>query len=211
LKNPGPAGRVADGTLSPDLDNQVPGRRPARKSIPDNPMDFDLADGVRVLERIPATLRALLAGLPPAWTDATESPGTWSPYVVVGHLVHCERADWIPRARIILAQGPDRRFTPLDREAQFRESQGKRLPELFDEFARLRGENVKTLEEWVLTDYDLGLEGEHPEFGPVTLRQLLATWVAHDLAHLNQISRVMAKRYKEAVGPWRRYLGVMER
>jgi hypothetical protein len=174
-------------------------------------MDFDLADGVWVLERTPGTLRALLAGLPPAWTDATEGPDTWSPYIVVGHLVHCERADWIPRARIILAQGPDRRFTPLDREAQFRESQGKRLPELLDDFARLRAENIATLEEWVLTEYDLGLEGEHPELGLVTLRQLLATWVAHDLAHLGQISRVMAKQYKEAVGPWRRYLGVMER
>jgi hypothetical protein len=129
----------------------------------------------------------------------------------VGHLVHCERADWIPRARIILAHGPDRRFTPVDREAQFRESQGTPLPGLLHEFARLRAENVKTLEEWALTDYDLGLEGEHPEFGLVTLRQLLATWAAHDLAHLGQISRVMAKQYKEAVGPWRRYLGVMER
>jgi hypothetical protein len=130
---------------------------------------------------------------------------------VVGHLVHCERADWIPRARIILAQGPDRRFTPLDREAQFRESRGKRLPELLDEFARLRGRNLETLKGWELGEVELPLEGEHPEFGPVTLRQLLATWVAHDLAHLNQISRVMAKQYKEAVGSWRRYLGVMER
>jgi hypothetical protein len=99
----------------------------------------------------------------------------------------------------------------VDREAQFRESQGKRLPELLDEFARLRAENIATLEGWTLTDYDLGLEGRHPEFGPVTLRQLLATWVAHDLAHLGQISRVMAKQYKDAVGPWRRYLREMER
>jgi hypothetical protein len=174
-------------------------------------MDFDLADAVWVLERTPGALKALLGGLPPAWTDATEGPDTWSPYIVAGHLIHGERADWIPRARIILAHGPDRRFTPVDREAQFRESQGKRLSELLAEFARLRAENLATLEGWTLTDYDLGLEGEHPEFGPVTLRQLLATWVAHDLAHLNQISRVMAKQYKEAVGPWRRYLGVMAR
>jgi hypothetical protein len=129
----------------------------------------------------------------------------------VGHLVHCERADWIPRARIILAQGPDRRFTPVDREAQFRESQGIPLSELLAEFARLRAENLATLDEWALTDHDLALEGEHPEFGPVTLRQLLATWVAHDLTHLGQISRVMAKQYRNAVGPWRKYLGVMER
>jgi hypothetical protein len=174
-------------------------------------MDFDLAEGVAVLERTPATLRALLGGLPPAWTDATEGPDTWSPYIVVGHLIHGERADWIPRARIILAQGPDRRFTPVDREAQFRESQGTPLSELLDEFARLRAENLATLEGWALTDYELAQEGEHPEFGVVTLRQLLATWVAHNLAHLGQISRVMAKQYREAVGPWRRYLGVMER
>ena len=174
-------------------------------------MDFDLAQGLGVLERTPEVLRALLAGLPPAWTDATEGPDTWSPYIVLGHLVHCERANWIPRARIILAQGPNRRFTPVDREAQYKESQGKRLLELLDEFARLRAENLATLEGWALTDHELALEGEHPEFGPVTLRQLLATWVAHDLAHLGRISRVMAKRYREAVGPWRRYLAVMER
>ena len=174
-------------------------------------MDFDLAQGMAVLERTPGTLRALLAGLPPAWTDATEGPDTWSPYVVVGHLIHGERTDWIPRARIILAQGPDRRFVPFDREAQLRESRGKPLDELLEEFSRLRAENLATLAGWQLTDAQLALEGEHPELGPVTLRQLLATWVAHDLAHLNQISRVMAKQYKEAVGPWRRYLGVMER
>jgi hypothetical protein len=174
-------------------------------------MDFDLAQGVVVLERTPATLLALLAGVPPAWTDATEGLDTWSPYIVVGHLIHGERADWIPRARIILAQGPDRRFTPVDREAQFRESQGIPLSELLAEFARLRAENLATLDEWALTDHDLALEGEHPEFGPVTLRQLLATWVAHDLTHLGQISRVMAKQYRNAVGPWRKYLGVMER
>lgn len=174
-------------------------------------MDFDLAEGTAVLERTPGVLRALLDGLSARWTDATEGPDTWSPYVVVGHLVHGERADWIPRARIILEQGADRRFAPVDREAQFRESQGKPLSELLDEFARLRKGNLATLAGWLVTDEQLELEGEHPEFGAVTLRQLLATWVAHDLAHLGQISRVMAKQYKEAVGPWRGYLGVMER
>lgn len=172
-------------------------------------MDFDLTTGIAVLERTPRTLRVLLEGLPPAWTDATEGPDTWSPYVVVGHLIHGERTDWIPRARILLAQGANRRFTPYDRFAQFRESQGKSLGALLDELARLRAENLATLTGWRLTDAQLALTGEHPEFGAVTLRQLLATWVAHDLGHLVQISRVMAKQYREAVGPWRAYLSVM--
>jgi hypothetical protein len=153
----------------------------------------------------------MLAGLPPSWTDATEGPETWSPYVIVGHLIHGERTDWIPRARIILAQGDDRRFTPYDRFAQFRESKGKSLSDLLDEFAKLRTENLATLREWALTDAQLALEGVHPEFGPVTLRQLLATWVAHDLGHIAQTARVMAKQYREAIGPWRAYLPVVDR
>ncbi len=174
-------------------------------------MDFDLATGVAVLERTPATLRAMLAGLPPAWTDADEGPETWSPYVILGHLIHGERTDWIGRARIILAQGPDRRFQPFDRFAQFRESEGKSLAQLLDEFEQLRAENLETLAGWRLTDDELALEGEHPEFGAVTLRQLLATWVAHDLGHIAQTARVMAKQYREAIGPWRAYLPVMDR
>ena len=174
-------------------------------------MDFDLATGIAVLERTPHALRALLAGLPPAWIDATEGPETWSPYVIVGHLIHGERTDWIPRARLILDQGARRRFTPYDRFAQLRESQGKPLARLLDELAGLRAENLATLATWRLTDAQLALEGEHPEFGPVTLRQLLATWVAHDLAHIAQTARVMAKQYREAVGPWRAYLPVMDR
>lgn len=174
-------------------------------------MDFDLTNGTAVLARTPHALRALLAGLPPAWTDADEGPETWSPYVVVGHLIHGERTDWIPRARIILDQGPSRRFELYDRFAQFRESEGKTLADLLDEFARLRSENLATLAGWRLTDRQLALEGEHPDFGPVTLRQLLATWVAHDLGHLAQTARVMAKQYREAVGPWRAYLPVLDR
>ena len=173
-------------------------------------MDFDLTDGIAVLERTPHTFRAMLAGLPAAWTDADEGPETWSPYVIVGHLIHGERTDWIPRAQIILAQGPQRRFEPYDRFAQFRESQGKSLADLLDEFAHLRAGNLATLAGWRLTDAQLALEGEHPEFGPVTLRQLLATWVAHDLGHIAQTARVMAKQYREAIGPWRAYLPVME-
>lgn len=172
---------------------------------------FDLVAGVAVLERTPRTLRAMLDGLPELWTDATEGPGTWSPYVIVGHLIHGERTDWIPRARIILARGANRRFAPYDRFAQFRESQAKSLAQLLDEFARLRAENLATLAAWRLAEAELALEGEHPEFGPVTLRQLLATWVAHDLGHVAQVARVMAKQYREAVGPWRAYLPVLER
>lgn len=174
-------------------------------------MEFVLNDGVDVLRRTPGVLRALLDGLPPAWIEATEGPDTWSPYVVVGHLIHGERADWIPRARIILAQGETRRFEPYDRYAQFRESEGKSMAELLEEFAALRAANLATLEAWRLTEAQLALEGEHPAFGAVTLGQLLATWVAHDLSHLTQVSRVMAKQYREAVGPWRAYLSVMDR
>jgi hypothetical protein len=174
-------------------------------------MDFDMTAGIAVLERTPHTLRAMLAGLPSSWTDATEGPETWSPYIIVGHLIHGERTDWIPRAQIILAQGPERRFTPYDRFAQFHESRGKSLADLLDEFARLRTESLATLAGWRLTDPQLDLQGEHPEFGPVTLRQLLATWVAHDLGHVAQTARVMAKQYRDAVGPWRAYLPVMDR
>ena len=174
-------------------------------------MHFVLDTGVEVLRRTPATLRALLADLPSEWTTATEGPETWSPYDIVGHLIHGERTDWIPRARIILAQGANRRFEPYDRFAQFRESQGKTLSDLLDEFAKLRAANLIILREMQLTDAHMALEGEHPAFGAVTLRQLLATWVAHDLGHIAQTARVMAKQYREAVGPWRQYLPVLDR
>jgi hypothetical protein len=174
-------------------------------------MEFDLAHAVAVLERTPHALRAMLSGLQPAWTDATEGPETWSPYDVLGHLVHGERSDWMERARIILAQGPERRFAPFDRFAQFRESRGKTLGDLLDEFAGVRAENLATLAGWRLTDAQLALEGEHPTFGAVTLRQLLATWAAHDLGHVGQIARVMAKQYRDAVGPWRAFLPIMDR
>src|SRR5688500_1455701 len=172
---------------------------------------FDLQAGTAVLERTPVTLREMLAGLPSSWVDADEGPETWSPYVVVGHLVHGERTDWIPRARIILEKGANRRFEPYDRFAQFRESKGKSLAELLDELATLRAENLTVLRGWRLTDEHLALEGDHPAFGAATLRQLLATWVVHDLGHIVQISRVMAKQYRGAVGPWREYLKVVDR
>jgi hypothetical protein len=174
-------------------------------------MQFQLTHALEVLERTPATFRALLGGLPEAWTAPNEGPETFSAFDNVGHLIHGERADWIQRARIILAQGPSRRFEPFDRFAHERESQGRTLAELLDEFARLRAENLATLRGWRLTERELALEGEHPELGSVTLRQLLATWVAHDLGHVAQTARVMAKQYREEVGPWRAYLPVLDR
>jgi hypothetical protein len=176
-----------------------------------NSADFSLAEALAVLERTPATFRALLGDLPPDWTACTEGPDTFSPFDNLGHLLHGERTDWIPRARIILAQGEDRRFEPYDRFAQFRESAGRSVAELLADFERLRADNLRTLRGWDLSERELALEGEHPELGRVTLRQLLATWVVHDLGHLAQTSRVMAKRYREAVGPWRAYLPVLER
>lgn len=172
-------------------------------------MDYQLDEAIAVLDRTPAALHALLGGLPAAWTDATDGPETWSPYVVVGHLIHGERADWIPRARIILAQ-EGRRFEPFDRMAQFRESEGKSLGQLLEEFSVLRRAGVAQLQEWSLTAHELALEGEHPAFGRVTLRQLLATWVAHDLGHLVQIARTMARQYREEVGPWKAYLSALQ-
>jgi hypothetical protein len=174
-------------------------------------MDFDLSHGVQVLERTPQTLRSMLSGIGAEWFDATEGPDTWSPYVIVGHLIHGERTDWIPRARIVLAQGESRLFAPYDRFAQLHESRGKSLASLLDEFARLRTESLSTLNGWRLTGAQLALEGEHPAFGAVSLRQLLATWVAHDLGHIAQAARVMAKQYRDAVGPWRAYLPVLDR
>lgn len=174
-------------------------------------MDFDLDRALEVLERTPAVFRALLAGVSEAWTAPNEGPETFSAFDNLGHLVHLERTDWIPRARIILAQGPERTFQPVDRFAQYRESQGKTVADLLDEFARLRAENLATLRGWNLTDRELALQAEHPALGPVTLRQLLSTWAAHDLGHLAQTSRVMAKQYRDVVGPWRAYLPVLDR
>jgi hypothetical protein len=169
-----------------------------------------LEECVSVLMRTPAALDSMLRDLPEAWIAATEGPGTWSPYVVVGHLIHGEKTDWMPRLAIILEHGPSRPFDAVDRQAQFRESHGKSLSTLLDEFSVLRRENLKRLHAMNLQPAQLGMRGTHPELGPVTLRQLLATWTAHDLAHILQVSRVMARRYKEEVGPWREYLSVMK-
>ncbi|HYW49685.1 MAG TPA: DinB family protein [Gemmatimonadaceae bacterium] len=174
-------------------------------------MDFSLPDALSVLERTPHTFRALLAGLPSAWTSPNEGPGTFSARDNLAHLVHGERTDWIPRARIILAQAGSRRFEPYDRFAHVHESAERSVDALLDEFASLRAANLDTLRGWSLTDAELALTGEHPAFGSVTLRQLLATWVVHDLGHLAQASRVMTKQYRDAVGPWRAYLPILDR
>ena len=167
-----------------------------------------LDEAIAMLERTPATLRAMLLGLPTAWTAATEGDGTWSPYDVVGHLIHGERADWIPRARHILA-GDARPFEPFDRLAQFRESEGKTLAELLDAFAVLRRENLSALAAMQLEPADLSRPGLHPSLGSVTLGELLATWVVHDLDHVSQIARTMAKVYAGTVGPWSAYLSIL--
>lgn len=163
-----------------------------------------------VLTRTPSVLDGLLRDLPDAWTRATEGPGTWSPYDVVGHLIHGERVDWMARLMIILEHGPTRPFDPFDREAQFRESTGKSLPMLLDEFSELRVQNVARLRALNLKPEQFELQGTHPTLGSVTARQLLATWTAHDLAHLVQVNRVMAKRYKRDVGPFAQFLSVMK-
>ena len=161
-----------------------------------------LIESVAVLRRTPAVFDALLRDLPEPWIHATEGPETWSPWVVLGHLIHGERADWIPRLEIILRSGPTEPFMPFDRMAQFHESAGKTAGQLLDEFAAARRDSLARLEALDLDAHHLALQGTHPAFGLVTARQLIATWTAHDLAHLNQVSRVMARRYQTEVGPW---------
>jgi DinB family protein len=170
---------------------------------------FVLEEAVAILTRTPATLDLLLRDLPAGWIDAHEGGTTWSPFDVVGHLIHGERTDWMPRARMILAAGDTRTFEPFDRFAQVAASSGRTLASLLDEFAALRQDNLRALAALQLTEPDLDRHGRHPEFGPVTLRQLLATWVAHDLDHLMQISRVLARQYSGEVGPWRAYLRII--
>ena len=172
--------------------------------------EHKLSDTLALLSRTPDTLNSLLRDLPEAWTHQNEGGNTWSAFDVIGHLIHGERTDWMPRARRILDFGETRAFEPFDRFAQARESQGKPLAQLLDEFARLRFENLEGLRSLNLKPADLDRRGRHPSLGIVTLSQLLATWAAHDLTHLHQISRIMAHQYREAVGPWSVYLGVLQ-
>ena len=174
-------------------------------------MDFSLDAGLDVLTRTPATLRTMLGGIGSAWSGGNEGPETWSPQDVVGHLIHGEENDWIPRATIILSKGESQAFEPFDRFAQGRRFAGWSLERLLDRFAELRVGSLETLRGWHLKPEQLALRGRHPDFGPVTLSQLLATWVVHDLGHVAQISRVMAKQYMAAVGPWKAYLPVLTR
>jgi len=172
-------------------------------------VDFDLRDGVAILRRTPGVLDALLAGLPEAWTRPNEGPKTWSAYDVVGHLIDGEETDWIPRARLICGQGENRRFQPFDRFAHLAVKEEQTLAQRLERFAALRTRNLDELEGMRLGPGHLRLTGEHPDFGTVTLSQLLSTWVAHDLGHLAQIARVMAKQYRDAVGPWIAFLPVL--
>ena len=172
-------------------------------------MGFDLQQTIAILTRTPPALNALLRGMPEAWTMRNEGGKTWSPFDIVGHLIHGDRTDWMPRARVILKYGEDRPFDPFDRLAQERESQGKLLEELLEEFCRLRAENLDALRALNLQPSDFDRRGRHPALGVVTLSQLLATWAVHDMTHLHQLSRVMAYQYREVVGPWSAYLGVL--
>jgi hypothetical protein len=172
-------------------------------------MDFDADLAIQVLRRSPAALQALLNGLDESWIRGNEGPETFSAFDVVGHLIDGEETDWIPRARIILAKGPSLRFQPYDRFRHRERNRGRSPESLLAEFARLRTANVRELESWSLTATELDLPGEHPSLGRVTLRQLLAAWVVHDLGHLAQVARVMAKQYHDEVGPWIPYLPVL--
>ena len=172
-------------------------------------MDFDLDEAIPILARTPAVLSTLLDELPDDWTRVNEGAETWSPREVIGHLIHGERTDWIPRARIILKQDRYRRFDPFDRFAELESDRS--LKDRLEEFDQLRSGNVATLRGWNLKERDLALTGEHPELGTVTMRQLLATWVVHDLSHIAQITRTMARAYTSAVGPWTAYFRVLQR
>lgn len=171
--------------------------------------NFNLDHSIRILEKSPSVLMTLLGDLPENWITRNDGNESWSAFDIVGHLIHGEKTDWIPRAKIILESGKDRIFTPFDRFAQFEDSAGKTIQQLLEEFHLLRLQNLEILREMNLQDGDLQREGVHPELGVVTLQQLLATWVVHDLGHLRQISRVLAKNYKDEIGSWQAYLPVV--
>jgi uncharacterized damage-inducible protein DinB len=174
-------------------------------------VDYQYEQAVEILRRTPATLTALLRGLPEAWTASTAGAETWSAYDVVGHLLHGDEADWIARARIILEHGESRPFDSFNRTAMFEKYRGSSLDQLLTAFEQVRGQNLATLSDWHLTPEKLALKGTHPTLGTVTLSQLLATWVVHDLNHIGQIVEVMSRQYADAVGPWRAYLAILTR
>jgi hypothetical protein len=172
-------------------------------------MEFELENAIDILSRTPATLDTLLRSLSDPWLVGNEGPETWSPYDVIGHLIHGEETDWLPRAKIILEHGETRVFEPFDRVAMFEKSK-KSIAELLETFAELRAKNLRELQAMNLTSDLLDKRGRHPELGVVTLRQLLSTWVVHDLGHVRQVVRVMSKQYRDTVGPWRAYLSILE-
>jgi hypothetical protein len=172
-------------------------------------MQFNLDQSYQILERTPAVLKTLLTGISDDWVMNNEGPETFSPYDVIGHLIHGEKTDWRERATMILEHGESKTFVPYDRFAQFEESKGKSLQQLLSEFEELRGKNLQWLKSLQLTDADLDKTGMHPGLGRVTLKQLLSTWAVHDLTHIAQVSRVMAKQYKEEIGPWVEYFRIM--
>jgi hypothetical protein len=172
-------------------------------------MEHNLQDTIALLTRTPAALNALLRDLPETWTHRNEGESTWSPFDIVGHLIHGERTDWMPRVKTILQYGESKPFEPFDREGFANESQRRSLSQRLDEFARLRSTNLDDLRALNLQPKDLERRGQHPALGAVTLSQLLATWAAHDLTHVHQISRVMALQYRDEVGPWSKFLGVL--
>lgn len=172
-------------------------------------MNYNTDKSIEILERTPLVLKTLLSNLQDEWVMNNEGPETFSPYDVIGHLIHGEKTDWAVRARIILESGLSKSFTPYDRFAQQEESKGKSLLQLLDEFEAVRNDNVKWLKSLNLTEADLDKKGMHPSLGEVTLRNLLATWVVHDLTHIAQITRVMAKQYKEEMGPWPEFFRIL--
>ncbi len=172
-------------------------------------MDFQIEQAVHVLGRTPEVLELMLRNLPEEWTQKNEGTDTWSAFDVLGHLIHGEETDWIPRARRILESGEDKTFEPFDRFAQLEASKGKSLEELLDTFKRLRGENLQVLQDLEIMPSVLRLTGKHPDFGVVTMSELLSAWVVHDLSHIAQIARVMSKQYKDATGPWKAYLPIL--
>lgn len=171
-------------------------------------MQYDVEKAIEILERTPKVLNELLNGISEEWIRNNEGENTWSPFDVVGHLIHGEKTDWLQRTKIILEHGAEQAFEPFDRFAQYEVSKGKTISELLSEFEKLRSENMKVFKTMDLTD-NLGKKGKHPELGVVTLSNLLSSWVVHDLGHISQITRVMAKQYKEEVGVWTQYMGIL--
>lgn len=172
-------------------------------------MKFDLIQAIEVLEKTPSVFKVFLTGLSADWTHQNEGQETWSPYDVIGHLIHGERTDWMPRLEIVMSTAENKTFEPYDRFAQFKMSEGRTLEDLLSEFESLRKQNLNSLRSKQLSETDLMKTGNHPELGLVTLSEMLSAWVVHDLGHIAQVSRVMAKQYKDEVGPWPKYLTIL--